>query len=601
MKLKYEIAIVGMSILLVTALPFRDRAPSFVRTFFTEATSPFNLAIFRIIFFLLVLFSFSVGNTAWFGDLPTELRFPPTGLQFILAHVPISEPLARAASIALVVVCLSCIVGLFTRTSTIICLVLSLYVLGLPQFFGKINHNHHLIWFMAILAASPCADVLSLDAVWKSWRRADRGTTAPPEAATAYGLPLRFILLLMGVIYFSAGFWKVWTAGYHWAWSDNPRNIMYNKWMELAGWMPIFRIDQYPLMYKVSALGTLMFELSFIFLIFSKRLRVMAPLGGLAFHSVTNLFMKIWFWNLQGCYAAFVNWSALFRWIGQRLFPHEMYVLYDRNCKLCRRTIASFRMFDLCERVTYVNALDGAALRAHQLSWLDADRLMRHMHVVMDRNVWTGFAAYREWIKRLPCLWLALPFMYLPPVAFAGNRIYERVAGSRTCSLVNETFIPQLSSTRSGRAVTVMGSLLIYVTIISAVAKLQSWPMAVYPTFEDLDKPEVSILTMTAQDASGTSSVLTPIKDQSLKQLTAERLMGLQNRLVSDGDEDQMRRRLKAFWQLLVQENPSLGKTATVRFYRDTVSSLPEDRDHIPLRHELLWEMRVDSPVLATR
>ena len=39
MKLKYEIAIVGISILLVTAMLFRDRAPSFVRTFFTEATS----------------------------------------------------------------------------------------------------------------------------------------------------------------------------------------------------------------------------------------------------------------------------------------------------------------------------------------------------------------------------------------------------------------------------------------------------------------------------------------------------------------------------------------------------------------------------------
>src|SRR5205807_8161422 len=110
MKLKYEIAIVGMSILLVTAMLFRDRAPSFIRTFFTEATSPFNLAIFRIIFFLLVLFSFSVGITAWFGDLPTELRVPPIGLQFILAHVTINQSFAREVSISLVVVCISFIV-----------------------------------------------------------------------------------------------------------------------------------------------------------------------------------------------------------------------------------------------------------------------------------------------------------------------------------------------------------------------------------------------------------------------------------------------------------------------------------------------------------
>ena len=36
-------------------------------------------------------------------------------------------------------------------------------IAGIPQFFGKINHIHHLIWFMAIFAVSPCADVLSID------------------------------------------------------------------------------------------------------------------------------------------------------------------------------------------------------------------------------------------------------------------------------------------------------------------------------------------------------------------------------------------------------------------------------------------------------
>ena len=100
---------------------------------------------------------------------------------------------------------------------------------------------------MAILAVSPCADVLSIDAVRASWKRADRGITEPPEPSQAYALPLRFVWLIMGVIYFSAGFWKVWTAGIAWGWSDNPRNLMYNKWMELSGWTPVFRIDHYPL------------------------------------------------------------------------------------------------------------------------------------------------------------------------------------------------------------------------------------------------------------------------------------------------------------------------------------------------------------------
>src|SRR6202022_4806069 len=112
------------------------------------------------------------------------------GLNFFLAHIPINESVAWFTSVALVIACLACIVGLFTRTSIIVSLLLSLYVLGLPQLFGKMNHYHHLIWFMAILAVSPCADVLSVDAIFKSWKRADQGSTEPPAPARAYSLPL---------------------------------------------------------------------------------------------------------------------------------------------------------------------------------------------------------------------------------------------------------------------------------------------------------------------------------------------------------------------------------------------------------------------------
>ncbi|MFY9619537.1 MAG: DCC1-like thiol-disulfide oxidoreductase family protein [Pyrinomonadaceae bacterium] len=602
MKLKYEIALIVSGVLLILGpMLLWRRAPRFIRDFFTATTAPVNLALFRIVFFVVVLFSFSVNNVAWFGSLPAELRFPPTGLRAIIAGIPINESFARSISVALVIVCLACIFGLFTRGAIIICLALSLYVLGVPQFFGKINHYHHLIWFMAVLAASPCSDVLSLDAVWKSWKRADRGNTAPPEASQAYALPLRFIWLLMGVIYFSAGFWKVWTAGVGWAWSDNPRNMMYNKWMELSGWTPIFRIDHYPLLYKLSATATILFELSFIFLIFFASVRYLAPIGGLLFHNMTNVFMRISFWNLQACYVAFVDWNRLFRFFGRRLFPEEMYLLYDGNCKLCRRTIASFRVFDICERVTYVNALDVDALKQQGLSWLDSEALMRHMHVVVGSKVWTGFAAYRKWIARLPLFWVALPLLFLPPVAWAGRRIYERVAASRTCSLITKPLKSVSRPRRAPFAIAVVGSFLVYVTILSAIVKLQSWPFALYPAFEDPDVPRVGMMTMSVEASSGTISEIKPNRESSLTALSPERLMGMQNRLMAVESPSERGRRLQAFWRLLVREHPPLAQTRAVRFYRDTVSSLPDDRDNNLLRRELIYEFRVDSPEFTAR
>ena len=101
-------------------------------------------------------------------------------------------------------------------------------------------------------------------------------------------MPLRFVQLLLGLIYFFPGFWKVWWGGLDWVLSENLKFQMYLKWMEVSSWTPFFRLDQYPLLYKSAAIAAVAFELSFIFLIFLPRLYVFAPLGGLIFLVVTD-------------------------------------------------------------------------------------------------------------------------------------------------------------------------------------------------------------------------------------------------------------------------------------------------------------------------
>ena len=77
--------------------------------------------------------------------------------------------------------------------------------------------------------------------------------------------------------------------------------------------------------------------------------------------------------------------------------------------------------------------------------------------------------------------------------------------------------------------------------------------------------------------------------------------MGMQNKLMGIESPSERGLRLQAFWRLLVREHPPLAQTRGVRFYRDTVSSLPDDRDHNLLRRELLYEFRVDSPEFTAR
>jgi hypothetical protein len=126
-------------------------------------------------------------------------------------------------------------------------------------------------------------------------------------------LPLRCIQILLGLVYFFPGFWKIWELGIDWVTSDNLVYIMHEKWLELGGFQPPFRIDQYPLLCALGAMGAVVFEMGFIVLVFLPRWRWLLIPIGLGFHNGTNLFMDIPFWELQICYVAFIPWNWLFR------------------------------------------------------------------------------------------------------------------------------------------------------------------------------------------------------------------------------------------------------------------------------------------------
>jgi hypothetical protein len=274
---------------------------------------PVNLAVFRIVL-CTALIVFYPPTFLDMSALPASLRIAPVGLEGILPFIPINETVARAMLTVFLVACTAGVIGFRSRTACAVAFLTGLYVYGVPQLFGKINHYHHLIWFIGILAVSRCGDALSVDCLLS------RKKYAP---SLLYSVPLRFIWALIGVIYFFPGYWKLMSAGWEWALSDNVRNMMYGKWFELGGFTPLFRIDQYPLLYHAAGVATILFELTFIIGIFIPRLRWIWIIGGLAFHWSIEHFMAIGFWQLRWCYVALVDWHSMFA----RLRPHRISVL----------------------------------------------------------------------------------------------------------------------------------------------------------------------------------------------------------------------------------------------------------------------------------
>jgi glycosyltransferase involved in cell wall biosynthesis/predicted DCC family thiol-disulfide oxidoreductase YuxK len=578
------------------------RAPGAVRAFFAAEDHALNLAVFRLVVFAALLATIDADYIVRLTLLPAELQVPPRFFGRLLPYLPVAPEPAAAACVAMLACCWTGLLGLFSRTSAALAALLGVYVLGIPQLYGKVNHDHHLLWFAALLSASRCGDAWSLDALIAAWRRADRGLIEPPGPSRAYALPLRFAWLLLGVLYFFPGFWKIWTSGLDWALSDNMKHLLHAKWLQLEGWVPPFRLDRYPALYRLAGAGTLAFELGFIGFIFVPRLRPVVAAAGLLFHAGISLFMRIRFTTLQWCYAILVDWHALLQRLGRRLFRSPVTVLYDGNCALCRRTIALLRSVDVLGRLSYLNALDRTQVARAGFSWLDEQTLLADMYAVEGRRTWAGFDTYRVMALRIPLLWPVAPFLYLWPIPAIGRSIYRWVAESRTCRVA----APRSASPTPAslgisqrppswapgiRPVLIVGVFLLAANIAAGAAQaVAAWPFACYPTFAGMTAPEARALTMVAADASG---AVIGAWDGTDSGMSSARRWGLMHKILATPDPAEQRRRLQALWRHWRQERPELQQAASVKFYRLTLLTDPDRRHENPITRELLYDLEL--------
>jgi predicted DCC family thiol-disulfide oxidoreductase YuxK len=580
--------------LAITGWFFRHAVAERIRRYFSEVTDPVNLAVFRIVVFAATLHLFEFDSFVWYATLPRDLIVAPFGMETLLPHLPLDTTTAWAIGRLFQAACVAALVGLASRTSAMVAVVTGVYVLGLPQFYGKVDHYHHLLWFAAILAVSRCGDVWSVDAVVRAVRQAERETPRRPEPSRAYAVPLRFAWLLLGMIYFFPGLWKVWNAGFEWVFSENLRMIMHLKWSEFPGWAPVFPIDEYPLLYQAGAAATIVFELSFVWLLFFPRVRRALVVAGLGFHNGSAVFLRIPFVHVQLMYVSLLDWAGMLRWAGARLFPERLDLYYDGGCRLCRRTVAVLAACDVFERTTYVNALD-AETAGTRPPGVAPGAMLIDMHAVIGGRHWRGFDAYRVLAWRLPLLWPVLPLLDLPPVAAIGTRVYRHVADSRRC-LLTAAPATQAAPRRppSLRPVVVVGGILLAVNAVHGVAGLDhAWPFACYPKFEVLRalRPaeakliEIGVRTETGEFVTLDASVLEG-------RMYAARFRSLVRSLLATEREDVRATRVQSLWRVWA-EHATAVPPGTVEVYDVTV---PVDRQRgfgPPTRRQLVHRFDV--------
>jgi hypothetical protein len=279
--------------LLATALvAIKARATGRVlRDFLLERTSAANLGALRILIFWKLYESTDVGVLVRYATLPAALRRLPYGWAWLRDVVPFDPVIVARAELVFIGASALALAGVFTRVSAPVAALLSVYMLGLPNFFLKIDHGNHAIVLCAlILAVSPCGDALSIDRLWMRWRG-----YASPALATCYTVPVRLSWLILGTVYLFPGFWKLWESGDLWISGIKLKVELYRKWSQLQDFEPLWRIDESPVLLSLLGIATLLFEIGFIFALLHRHTRVVAALGAIGFHWGTRVMMKISF------------------------------------------------------------------------------------------------------------------------------------------------------------------------------------------------------------------------------------------------------------------------------------------------------------------
>lgn len=273
------------------------------------AQSATTLAVFRVTVAAVWLVSGDVQGARRFAALPAALRAAPRGLGWALDVVPVTPTLATAAYVVVLLAALCALVGLHARFALTVLALCGTYLLYIPQLAGTVMHMHHLVWFAALLAASPCADALALD----GWRRRE----APRAPSIAYTLPVYAAYALLACVFFFPGMWKLLASGPAWATSDNFRHLVGWKALQ-SGLAPAFPITDYPRLARIAAGGAIAFELAFPLLIAFRRTRLVAVGLALAFHAGTALLLHIHFVPLWLCYTVLVDWDRVARSVARR-------------------------------------------------------------------------------------------------------------------------------------------------------------------------------------------------------------------------------------------------------------------------------------------
>jgi len=341
--------------------------PRFFQQYVGEAT-PGALGAIRMLTCGSLLLVTLLDDPAHVAVLPSELR-SPMGIMDVLYRLPIGFDrfvadrggLGALESLTTLILFLGMIGW---RTRIVIPLGALCYLLlgGIDRQYSHFYHQGLLpLYLMAVLSWTPCGDGWSVDRLWNALR----GRAAPEANGTSpvYGWSRYACWVVVALSYTAAGLSKLRVGGLLWWNGAHIRQSLYADTLQ-PGYYGRFhtqlslQFTQAPdSLFAVLGLITLLAELLFALVLFSRLARVILPLLMIMVHIGIFFLQNVWFLDLILLQFVFFDLERLPGTSGKWLASvhGRMEVLYDGLCPLCRRTVRVFRCVDLLNRLEFID------------------------------------------------------------------------------------------------------------------------------------------------------------------------------------------------------------------------------------------------------
>lgn len=270
-----------------------------LESFFFAQETPFGVALMRImlplVMMAMVLPRWAVTRELYSADGATA----PLALGYGFANFlpEFSGEIAVALHTILLFAMVCTCIGWMTRVSLMISLVIYTYLSLLDAISTMTKYSVITTHLLLLLSTSDCGALWSVDA----WLARRKGSAINPLPPTSAAWPRRLVQLLIGIIYFGAAITKM-----------NTPTFLSGDQLQL--WMlthinfrhPIGEmLSLYPVLLKSMAYVTIVWEMTFVFLVWRGMWRPYVLAIGIFFHFLTSLTLGLFIFPLT-CYVTYL-------------------------------------------------------------------------------------------------------------------------------------------------------------------------------------------------------------------------------------------------------------------------------------------------------